>query len=60
MVARREKTKEKITRRWENKIIVFEKKVAIKLLIRRMTIEKVGNKNKEAAEANCLSPQGRE
>ena len=60
MAERREKTKEKITRRRENKRMVLEKKAAIKLLIRRTTMEKVGNKNKEVAEANCLSPQGNE
>jgi len=60
MAERREKTKEKMTRRRENKRMVFRKKVAIKLLIKRMTIEKVGNKNSEVAEANWPSPQGRE
>jgi hypothetical protein len=51
-VENKEKTKEKIVKRRENKGMVLKKKVAIKLFKRRIRIEKVGNKNKEAAVAN--------
>ena len=60
MVDKREKIKEKITKRREKRGIVFKKKVAIRLLIRRIIIEKVGKRKREAVEANCSSPQGRE
>ncbi len=60
MLARREKNKEKITKRRENKGIILENKVAMRLFKRRIIIEKVGNKKREAVEANCPSPQGRE
>lgn len=57
---RREKTSEKITRKREKRIMLLEKKLAIKLLISKITTEKVGSKNKEVAEANCSSPHGSE
>jgi len=60
MEERNEKTKEKTVKRRENKGIVLKKKVAIKLFKRRIIMEKVGNKKRETAEANCPSPQGRE
>ena len=60
MVDKREKIKEKITRRREKRVIVLRKKVAIRLLIIRITMEKVGKIKREAVEANCSSPQGRE
>lgn len=60
MEIRKEKTKEKITRSRENKGMILKKKVAIKLFKRRITIEKVGNKNKEVVEDNCSDPQGKE
>ena len=58
--ASKEKTKEKITNNRENKGIVFKKKEAIKLFMSKTTREKVGNRKREVAEANCPSPQGNE
>lgn len=52
MAERKEKIKEKTVSRRENKGIVFKKKVAIKLFKRRIIMEKVGNKKREAAAAN--------
>jgi len=60
IVDKREKIKEKITKRREKREILLKKKVAIRLLIRRTTMEKVGKRKREVAEANCPSPQGRE
>jgi hypothetical protein len=57
---RKEKTKEKTVNKRENRGIVFKKKVAIKLFIRRTTMEKVGNKKREEAAPNWFSPQGKE
>jgi len=57
---RREKIREKITKRREKRGMLLKKKVAIRLLIRKIIMEKVGKRKREAAEANCSSPQGRE
>jgi hypothetical protein len=58
--AKKEKIKEKIVRSRENKGMVFKKNEASKLLKRRMMMEKVGKRKREAVEANWFSPQGRE
>jgi hypothetical protein len=60
IVDRREKIREKITKRREKRGILLKKKVAIKLLIRRIIMEKVGKRKRDVVEANCSSPQGRE
>jgi hypothetical protein len=60
IAARREKTREKNTKRREKRGILLKKKVAIRLLIRRIIMEKVGKRKREVVEANCSSPQGRE
>ena len=49
-----------MTNNRENKGIVFKKKEAIKLFMSKITREKVGNRKREVAEANCPSPQGNE
>jgi len=55
-----ETAREAKIRRRERRVLVVARLIEKRLLINRITKEKVGNKNRAEAEASWISPQGRE